>query len=88
MEEAGPLRTDLANLASGEMTLVRYEATKVDGVFHEAALIISERGIPLNQAIDDACALTSWALGESSGVVKGVIVSTNHLDMVSLDAGL
>ena len=70
MEEAGPLRTDVANLASGVMTLIMYEARKVGGVFHDAALIISEKGTPLNQAIDEAWALAPWALGESSGVVE------------------
>ena len=44
------------------------------------------RGTPLNQAADAAQALTSWALGRSSGEAKSEMSSTNHLEIVSLDA--
>ena len=61
---------------------------KVEGDFHEAAFMTSSRGTPLNQAVEEACALTSCALGDSSGEAKRLISSTNQREIVSLEAGV
>ena len=59
-----------------------------DGVFQAVVPMMSLRGIPVNQALEVAWDLTSWALTDSPGRVCGLMSYTIHVEKVSSAASV
>ena len=76
---------------SGEVALRREGVSQIrgdgDGVFQPVTRMMSLR-IPVNQALEVAWDLTSWALTDSPGRVCGLMSYTIHVEKVSSAASV